>query len=177
MRAATAWDLDVNPGRFSDGKFLLFYYLGLFEADPTTALFVSRTAIALFSLISGSVVYLLARWLHCHISGLLALAIYVALPFTFFHERMALADPFAAGFGCLVAWRSLVFARHPRWRDGVILGGLLALSTMAKLTSGSLPILPVLASVVYFAAIGHIRGQNEVVIRCYLPPLALAATV
>jgi hypothetical protein len=56
MRGATVWKLDANPGRESDGKFLLYYYLGLFEAESTTALFASRAAIALFSLISGAAV-------------------------------------------------------------------------------------------------------------------------
>src|SRR5579859_1289179 len=76
MFGATAWALNINPGRFSDGKFLLFYYLGLFEAQSTTALFVSRTAIALFSLITVAVIYQLGRALHSTAAGIVAVAIY-----------------------------------------------------------------------------------------------------
>jgi 4-amino-4-deoxy-L-arabinose transferase-like glycosyltransferase len=178
MRGATVWKLDANPGRASDGKFLLYYYLGLFEAESTTALFASRAAIALFSLISGAAMYLFGRRFHSHTAGLVALGLYAVLPFTFFYERMALADPFAVGFACLVAWRSLAFGRCPRWRDGLILGVLLALSTMAKLTLGLLPLLPVMASIIYFPQLpGTLADRVRWWLRCYFPPLALAAVI
>src|SRR5258708_35118255 len=136
MLGPTACHADADPARFQVGKTLVFYYLGLFLAGSTTALWISRASIALFSLFSGAVVYRLGRTFHSHAAGIVALVLYAILPFTFFHERMALADPFAAGFGCLVAWRGLAFAHHPRWRDGVILGLLLAVATLAKLTNG-----------------------------------------
>ena len=178
MRGATAWALNNNPGRFSDGKFLLFYYLGLFEAESTTALFTSRAAIALFSLISGAAVYLFGRKFHSRTAGLVGLGLYTVLPFTFFYERMALADPFATGFGCLVAWRSMAFAQRPRWRDGVTVGVLLALSTMAKLTLGLLPLLPVAATIVYFPVLrGGLIDKFRWWLRIYFPPLVLAAIV
>ena len=46
QRAAVVWQFQVNPGSFSNGKLLTYFWLGLFEGDHSTALFVSRTAIA-----------------------------------------------------------------------------------------------------------------------------------
>ena len=178
MRGALAWRLDTNPGRFSNGKLLLYYYIGLFEAQNTTSLFVSRSAVALFSLVSGAVIYCIGRWLHSRLAGILGLICYGLLPFAVFHESMVLADPFAAAFACLVAWRSLVFARHPRWREGIVLGVLLTLSIMAKLTLGLLPVLPVAATLIYFPKVpGGLIEQGRWWLRHYFPPLALAAVI
>ncbi|HVO42979.1 MAG TPA: glycosyltransferase family 39 protein [Aggregatilineales bacterium] len=178
MVGTTVWHPGADPISFQEGKTLVYYYFGLFLAGSTTALFISRTAIALFSLVSGAVVYQLGCTFHSHAAGIVALIIYAILPFTFFYERMALADPLAAGFGCLVAWRSLAFARHPRWRDGVILGLLLALATLAKLTNGLFPLLPVITSIIYFPVLSWTPRQRVVWwLRRYFPPLALAAAV
>ena len=37
-RAGLVWNFDVNPGRFAHGKVLLYFWLGLFETGPETAL-------------------------------------------------------------------------------------------------------------------------------------------
>src|SRR5581483_7277162 len=115
MRGATAWKLEANPGRASDGKFLLYYYLGLFEAESTTALFASRAAIALFSLISGAAVYLFGQRFHSHTAGLVALGLYAVLP-----------SPSSTN-----GWRWLIPSRRASpvwwpgaaWRSGGVLAG------------------------------------------------------
>src|SRR5438552_11831347 len=68
----TVWHADADPARFQVGKTLVFYYFGLFLAENTTALWVSRAAIALFSLISGGVVYQLGRTFRSHAAGIIA---------------------------------------------------------------------------------------------------------
>jgi hypothetical protein len=110
QRATIVWSLNTNPGQYSQGKLLLYYWIGLFVGGPLTILHVSRTAIALVSLITGAAIYLIGRRLHSHRMGIVALTLYTILPLAVFHERMALADPLASVFSCLIAWRSLVFA-------------------------------------------------------------------
>jgi len=138
-RAALVWSFDQNPGRFSHGKVLLYFWLGLFEDNPLSALPAGRLAIALSSLITAAALVRLGRTLDSPTTGLLALAIYAVLPLAFFFERMALADPFASLFACLFVWRVLVWMRRPT--QGLRLGLLIALMTLAKLTTALLPAL------------------------------------
>jgi len=175
LRASVVWDFDANPGRFANGKVLLYFWLGLFESSPLVSIFTSRMAIALFSLVSGAAIYRIGRALRDHRAGLLALALYMVLPLAFFHERLALADPFASAFACLVAWRSLVFARRPTAREGALLGALLALATLAKLTLGLLPLLPVAAAILY-APPRRLRDLRPW-LSAYAPPLLIAAAL
>ncbi|HML24449.1 MAG TPA: glycosyltransferase family 39 protein [Aggregatilinea sp.] len=174
-RASIVWQFDSNPGRFSHGKVLLYFWLGLFQAAPSAVLFTSRASIALFSLITGASIFQMGRMLHNARAGALALLLYAILPLAFFYESMAMADPFAAGFAALVAWRSLVFARHPSWREGALLGVLIALASLAKLTLALIPALPVLAALLY--APPHLVRSAQRWLRTYMPPLVLAAAI
>jgi 4-amino-4-deoxy-L-arabinose transferase-like glycosyltransferase len=175
-RAAVVWSFTINPGQISRGKFLVYYWLGLFVGDHTTTLYTSRTAIALFSLITGALVYLLGRRLYNHRAGVAALMLYCFLSLAVYYERMALADPFAGAFACAVAWRSLVLAKRPTVREGIILGILLALSTMAKLTMVTLPLLRVLACVLYFRSDrSTLLGTLQSWLYHYFRPLLAAA--
>ncbi len=173
MRAAQVWSFTVNPGQFSNGKLLLYYWLGLFDGPPETNLAAGRLSIALFSTLTAAAIYALGRFLFDASAGLLALAAYAVLPLAFFFERMALADPFAAGFAALLAWRSLIFSHRPTLRQGAIIGLLLALATMAKLTMVLLPLLPLGAALLWTNWHGGLRGW----LRRYLPGLILAAGV
>ncbi|MBN1203259.1 MAG: glycosyltransferase family 39 protein [Anaerolineae bacterium] len=149
-RASVVWDFEQHPARTANGKLLLYFWLGLFDLQPITALYVVRTAIALFALASGAGLYALGRQLGGHAVGLLALGLYAVLPLSVFFERMALADPFAAGWVILLAWRSLSFARRPVMREGALIGLLAGLAMLAKLTMGLIPLLPVAAALIYY---------------------------
>ena len=97
VRGAAVWHFETHPARLAHGKLLTYFWLGLFEGPPSTALVVGRLSIALFSTLTAATIYLLGRWWQNHRTGLLALMIYACWPLAFFFERMALADPFAAG--------------------------------------------------------------------------------
>lgn len=177
-RAGIVWNFDQNPGRISHGKLLLYYWLGLFETGPETALAASRLGMAVFSLITGSTIYLLGRLLYKHAAGLVALGLYAVLPLALFYERMAMADPVAAGLAAIIAWRSLVFVKRPDTWHGVELGVLLALATLAKLTMGFMPALPGIAALIYTPWRRRNLGQQIVDFRKrYTPPLIMAAFV
>lgn len=177
-RAAIVWDFDQHPARFGHGKLLLYFWLGIFEAHGLTFLYTIRTSIALFSLISAAAVYGAGRLLRDHRTGVLALGLYAVLPLAVFFERMAMADPFAAGFVGLAAWRSLVFARRPSWREGLLVGLLLGLATLAKLTMGFIPLLPVAAAGLYWRwDWENLPESFWAWLRRYAPPLVLAVGV
>lgn len=186
-RADIVWDFDQNPGRFAHGKVLLYFWLGLFESSPTHNLVTYRFAMAIFSLITGGAIYAIGKRLGTPFTGLMALALYGLLPFAVFFDRMALADPLAAGLVTLVAWRSLVFADYVgaqppsplRWREGVIIGVLLGLSTMAKLTVGLIPLLPGLTALFYFTWRWDATLPQQCLrfLKIALPPMLLTAGI
>lgn len=149
QRARAVWSFEQNPGRFSNGKVLLYFWLGVFELPPIGALWIARAAIALVALPTGAAVYALGRKMGGDPAGLAALGIYAVLPLAFFFERMALADPLAGMLMALTAWRSLTLARHPSTREAVLVGGLATGATLAKLTMGLAPIIPVAATLLY----------------------------
>ncbi|MAS32828.1 MAG: hypothetical protein CL610_02400 [Anaerolineaceae bacterium] len=172
-RGARVWNFDVHPGQFAHGKVLVYFWLGLFDGPPSTNLAAARLAIALISTITAATIYILGRTLRNHLAGLIALFIYAFVPFAFFFERMALADPFAAMFAILVVWRSLIFANHPTTRQGIIIGLLLGLATLAKLTVVTLPLITLAAVALTYDWQLGMRGA----VRTYLWGLGVAAAV
>lgn len=183
-RAAVIWDFEAHPARFSHGKLLVYFWLGIFESSPPNFLLTSRMGMAIFSLISAATLYILGKMLYNHRAGLIAMGLYAVMPMAVFFERMGMADPFAAGFVALLAWRSLIFARRPTLGQGMIIGVLIALATMAKLTTGLTPALPILAALLAWpwrvphGIIQQIMAlfyDTLAFIRTYLPGLMVAA--
>lgn len=176
-RALKVWHFESHPAQESHGKFLLYFWIGLFDPRPVTGLYTARTSMAIFSLVSAAAVYGVGRQLANRKVGATALAVYAVLPLAVFFERMALADSFAGGFATLLAWRSLVFARRPNRREGSLIGLLTALALMAKLTMGLMPLLPVTATVLFYAwpqgKMAALRGW----MRRYLPSGLVAIAV
>lgn len=177
-RAIQVWDFAQNPGRFMHGKLLIYYWLGLFDLQPVTSLYVARTAMALFSLITPATLYLLGKRFNNPATGLLAMLLYALMPYAVFFERLAMVDPFANTFATLVAWRSIVFAKRPTIREGVILGILIALTLMAKLTMGLVPFLPVFASLIYYNwSLSNWKHHLHTWSKTYIPPLIISAMI
>lgn len=193
VRAGVVWSFADNPGRFAHGKVGVYFWLGLFHGgDPLHTLAGFRLGMALFSLLSAAAVYQVGRTLFGRGAGALALVLYAIFPYTFFFERLGMADPYAAGWVGLVVWRSIVFARlglkpgGARWqglrldllREGALLGVLLWMTTWAKLTMGLVPLFPAFAALVYYRwRVGNPVPQGIAWLKTYLPPLVLAAGV
>lgn len=144
------------------GKILLYVLIAPFNTTRDTALHLSRTMVALFSLIGTAGLFALVRALFDERAGLLAAAFYALAPYAAFYERMVLADGPAGAWGILVAWQSVHLARQPSYRRAVIVGALVAMAMFAKLTMGLVAMVPILAFL--FLAdyqprdwIGHIR--------------------
>ena len=167
-RAGLVWNFDVNPGRFAHGKVLLYFWLGLFETGPETALPASRLGMGIYR-DHRPAIYLLGRLLYRHAAGLLrwrsgraALALFTSGWAWLIRWRLAAA---------LIAWRSLAFARRRPWR-GAELGVLLALATSRL--RWPMPLLPgVAACSTTLAAWGLAAGAQ---CQAY-GPLVIAALV
>lgn len=177
-RAIQVWSFEQNPGRFMHGKLLIYYWLGIFDLHPVTSLHIARTALALFTLITPATLYLLGKQFRGHGIGLLAATIYALMPFAVFFERLAMVDPFANAFATLLAWRSIIFAKRPTKREGVVLGVLITLTLMAKLTMGLMPFLPVLAGLVYYQwSTSNWKEEFRQWVKTYFPPLLISASI
>jgi len=140
-----------NPVETSHGKLLFYFWLGLFSPGEYNALVIGRWAVALFSLIGSAAMAAVARQLFGRQAMLPALAFYALAPYTVFFERMALADSFAGALATLVVWQSIRLARRPTGGRGVVLGLLVALAPMAKLTTSLIVFVPLLAILLFTA--------------------------
>ena len=117
----------------SDGKQPLFMWLNALTlrlfSDP---LFSGR----LISVISGlAILLLLHHFLTLYFSrsvANIASLIYLTLPFSFFFDRMALADNLLSFFGLLSLYFSLNLAKKPQFKTAVYLGLVLGLSWLTK---------------------------------------------
>ncbi len=178
-RAGFIYDFEFHPARVSHGKLLVYFWLGLFETDRLHVLASSRLSIGLVSLVTGAALYQIGKTLHSRPAGLLALLLYIFCPIALFYERMAMADPLATVFATLTVWRGLVLVKHPTLKEGTLLGGLVGLAVMAKLTMGLLPLLPVLATVIFYKSPSGeglgVRVKIDAWTKIYLPPLTAAA--
>src|SRR5690606_18968768 len=106
-RAQLVYTFENNPIEFSNGKLLVYYWLGLFSPQGHSAVIVGRYAIAIVSLITGAVTCSIARRLFGPLPALFALAFYALAPHVVFFERLALADPVASALATLSIWQLL----------------------------------------------------------------------
>lgn len=126
-------------------KLLLYYYLAFFETDRIHYLAVGRLAIALFSLLGAAALFGIGKRLFDARVGLLAQALYTFNPFAFFYDRMILADPMTLALIMVMIWVTLIWLKNPTRRMGIVMGIVLILPPLAKLTALAVVIAPILA--------------------------------
>lgn len=142
-RSQVVWSFSDIEVSTTPHKFLLYYWLGLFDLPLHLPGWLARTAVSVFSLLGAAGTYALGRRLFSPIVGLLSLGFLSLFPFMFFYDRLALADPLTSSLIVLIAWWSLIVARHPTRRYGAVLGILICLMLAAKVLGGPLLLLPV----------------------------------
>lgn len=101
-------------------KFLLYYYIGLFDLPNNLPGWLARTPVALFALVGAASTYTFTRMLFSRAAALTAVIILAVFPFMIFHERMSLTDPLTASIVMLALWYSLVLSAaslQTRWSD------------------------------------------------------------
>lgn len=142
-RAEVAWDLTEDPlASYQPGKLLLYYYLGVFETERHNYLLVSRLAVALLTLIGAAAVYAIGKKVFDERVGVMAAFVYAVSPFMLFFDRMALADPMATALLLVAVWYALIWFQQPTRRHAIILGLLLILPPLAKLTAVGIIVAP-----------------------------------
>lgn len=144
-RAQLVYTFENNPIEFSNGKLLVYYWLGLFSPQGHSAVVVGRYAIAIVSLITGAVTCSIARRLFGPLPALFALAFYALAPHVVFFERLALADPVASALATLSIWQLLRYLNTPSRRQAILVGVLITSAVFAKLTTALLMGFPVIA--------------------------------
>lgn len=144
-RGRIVWSFSDLQVSTTPSKFLLYYYLGLFDPPFFYPAWIGRVPVALFSLVGAAGTYATTKWFFNHAAGLLSLAVLAFFPFMLFHERMSLTDPFAASISIVMVWWSLVVARYPTKQNGTILGILISAMLAGKLLALPLVIMPILA--------------------------------
>lgn len=144
-RGRIVWSFSELEISAHPGKFLLYYWLGIFELPIHQPGWIARTVVALFSVIGAAGTYALAKQLFSVRAGYLALFILTSLPFMLFYERLALSDPLAASLAVVMIWWVTVVVKYPTRRNGTILGLMLSLMLIAKILSAPLVMMPLVA--------------------------------
>lgn len=139
-------DLQVSA---TPGKFLLYYYLSLFQLPDHEPIWLARTAVSLFSVAGLAAAYGLGRQLFSHRAGMLSVVILAVWPLMVFHEKQVLSDPLAATTVTLVLWWSVVVAKRPTLRRATLLGVLVCLMLAAKVIAVPLLAAPFLAVLLF----------------------------
>lgn len=130
-----AWDVwGGDPLYFINTTKLLNVWLIAAFYPFAAPYWVARMVSVLSGLVTLACVYKLARMLHSRAAGLLGVCLYVALPLTFWHDRIAISDPVAAATGALVTLGGAMLARRADWRYAVLVGLSLAAALLSKLT-------------------------------------------
>lgn len=149
-RAEAVYRFEDNPIAYAHGKLLLYYWIGAFRPAYTEAgLATARLSVALTGLLAAAGGAALARALFGRRAGLLALAFLVFAPYALFYDRLAMSDSPAAALSALAGWWTLAAIRRPTRRRGIVLGALLALALLAKLSTAPLILLPPLAALLF----------------------------
>jgi 4-amino-4-deoxy-L-arabinose transferase-like glycosyltransferase len=175
-RAEQVWSFSDPDLSFTPGKLLTYYWYGLFNAERPQAIFVTRTATALFSLIGLAAAFAIARRLFGAWAGVLALYLLTFAPFMVFFDRMALADPLTAALGALTVWASLHLVDHPeKWTWGMLTGFIAALTILAKLTGFPFALMPLWAVLVLedSSLREKIRRYQNSLFFCYMTLIAI----
>ena len=174
QRAAAVHHLEQHPAQLSHGKWFFYILLSPLDlAQRDTALHLSRTMVALSSLLTSAIIFAIIKRLTDDVwLGVLVIAFYALVPYALFYERMALADPWAGTLGALTLWLSIRFAAQPTQGRAVVVGLGAAMTVAAKLTMAFAVGFPVLAAL-FLGQYASLRLG----IKRYLPPLIISAIV
>ncbi len=177
-RGRIVWSFSDTQTSTTPGKFLLYYWIGLFDLPDHLPGWMARTPVALFTMLGAAGTFALARLMFSRQTALLALAILGVFPFMTFYERLALSDSMTAALVVLMAWWSLVVLRQPTAKNGLILGVLLTFMLAAKILAVPLLIMPVLAVILlskhHFISRFNLSQQSLDAWRAYHKPLLVA---
>ncbi|HLB45479.1 MAG TPA: glycosyltransferase family 39 protein [Anaerolineales bacterium] len=165
------WAAEVWQGRiifpFSTAKPLEIFYLALLMPFRNP-LWMGRFGSVLMSVVTLTGLWALARRLGNGNIGLWAAIFYAFTPWTFFHERTAVADPLLAAVVVLTMWGATVWVKRPSAQRSIGLAACLFALPLVKLSAAPFMVLPIVIVVLknrsawrglwlpYFLAIGGV---------------------
>jgi hypothetical protein len=132
-RAVEVWNL--HPfWEIRDGKIINQWAIALFYPQ-NAPVFAGRIATIFVSLIGFAAGYALIRRLFGGNAALIAGALWIASPYLFFFERLALSDAEAGALVVLALWVSWLLAERGTVRRAIFTGLALALAALFKFTA------------------------------------------
>ena len=152
------------------GKWLGMKIFAPMLALPLPHLLAARLGVVLFGLGTLAGTYAVGRELYSKPVAIGAIALYTALPYTLFYERTALVDPMIACLGVWGVFAAIRAVRTSEQRWAILLGVVLSLAVLIKLSALLLAVIPVLAVLILADKLSW-RGAFRVV----LPSLVLLA--
>ena len=128
-----------------DGKFLMGIIVSWFNSQGWVTLWVGRAATVIFATLSCAACIAGGSLIHSRRTGLLAGVLYSVLPFSLFHDKQVLADPYMASFGALALISTIHFTRTKQAWTILLTAIFLAMSALSKLFGLMYFALPLLA--------------------------------
>lgn len=174
-RAQIVWSFSDLHVSTTPSKFLLYYYLGIFELPHNLPGWIARTPVALFGVIGAASTYSLTRHFFSRQAGQFAVLGLIFFPLMIFHERMALTDSFAASIVIFMLWYTMRWLKEPTKQHTTVLAVAIILMLAAKLLALPLVIMPIAAIVLFshqrFEFKQPLRTQVETMRQKYMPSL------
>jgi hypothetical protein len=136
----TRWAIEVWHGHpfwnISDAKIIAHWPIAAFYPQHD-APFVARMPTVLIAMLGLAAGYALVRRLFGTRAAFLAGVLWIASPYLFFYERLALMDGEIGDLGVLALWGSVILAQRGTIRNAILAGVTLAVSILFKLTAAA----------------------------------------
>lgn len=117
------------------GRFLNIVLMAPFHPMGAETSWLIRAVTVVLALLTAASCAWLARWIGGRHAGRVALLLYGLLPYAFFYDRQALADPLAAMFGMLGSVFTVRMVRSLHVRDATLAGIAFAGAVLTKFTA------------------------------------------
>ena|GEM_PF-733302 len=174
------WAIEVWHGHpfwnISDAKIIAHWPIAALYPQ-NAAPFVARMPTVWIGMVGLAAGYGLARRLFRGQAAFLAGALWIASPYLFFYERMALMDGEIGDLGVVALWASVILAQRGTYRNAILAGVTLALAILFKLTA--VAFIPTVALIPLVNAAYPFRRRLRLIVAagmacaaCFVVPLA-----
>src|SRR5690349_1635476 len=165
----TRWAIEVWHGHpfwnISDAKIIAHWPIAAFYPQHD-APFVARMPTVLIAMLGLAAGYALVRRLFGTRAAFLAGVLWIASPYLFFYERLALMDGEIGDLGVLALWGSVILAQRGTIRNAILAGVTLALSILFKLTAAAF--VPMVALIPLLNALYPLRRRITLILTAAL---------
>lgn len=162
-----------------DGKLIQELFLAALARLPGDPLLPARLLSVACGLGTLLVIVACGRVLNRPMAGLLAAGLYALAPLAQIHDRLALPDSMLTLVSALLLWASLDYARRPQVgrREALLLGALVAVASMVKLSGLLFFGVPILAVLLLSPSRAEIRRRLALLRLALIVALACLAAL